>query len=359
MNINICGVVNNLSYGIVTTNIVRSLISIGHKVALFPINPNNMECEPHLQPSIRMALENAKTLDFYAPCIRIWHQFDMSQFVGKGKKIGFPIFELNRFNKQEKHHLYGGCDQLFVCSKWAKEICERELPLPLVENDNVKVIPLGVDLSIFSPVDRPSNGPFVFLNCGKWERRKGHDILVHAFNKAFSDQDDVELWMMPTNCFNTPEENYKWESLYLESKLGHKIKLIDRQDSQKDVANFMRRAHCGIFPARAEGWNLEALEMLACAKPLIISANTGHTEYITWDNSFWIDTPNMEPAHDGKWFHGQGDWHSIGGIEVNKIADIMRYAYNQGPVSNDDGYETACKFTWINTAKEIIGALNE
>jgi hypothetical protein len=39
----------------------------------------------------------------------------------------------------------------------------------------------------------------VFLNVGKWEYRKGHDVLLEAFNKAFEPTDNVRLVM---NCHN-------------------------------------------------------------------------------------------------------------------------------------------------------------
>jgi hypothetical protein len=42
---------------------------------------------------------------------------------------------------------------------------------------------------------------------GKWEVRKGHDILVELFNDAFMSTDDVELWMCNHNPFYTKEEN--------------------------------------------------------------------------------------------------------------------------------------------------------
>ena len=41
---------------------------------------------------------NGHTFDNQADCIRIWHQNDMAEFVGKGMHIGFPFFELNLNN---------------------------------------------------------------------------------------------------------------------------------------------------------------------------------------------------------------------------------------------------------------------
>ena len=63
----------------------------------------------------------------------------------------------------------------------------------------------------------------VFFNCGKWEVRKGHDVLVEAFNLAFSELDNVELWMMCENPFFDEKEQSDWIGLYKNSKLGKKL----------------------------------------------------------------------------------------------------------------------------------------
>ena len=86
------------------------------------------------------------------------------------------------------------------------------------------VVPLGVDTNIFKP-HTTARDTTVFFNCGKWEVRKGHDILVNCFNEAFCEEDDVELWMMCENPF-LGEQNSHWINLYKNSPLGHKIRII-------------------------------------------------------------------------------------------------------------------------------------
>ena len=74
----------------------------------------------------------------------------------------------------------------------------------------------------------------------------------------------------------------------------------------------MSKADCGIFPSRAEGWNLDMLEMMALNKSIITTNYSAHTEFCNKDNSFLIDISETEPANDGKWFFGQGNWAKIG-----------------------------------------------
>ena len=174
---NITAPINQLGYGVTGLNIVKSLLEGGQDVSLFVLG--QIQADPNLHGFLKGCFESARFPDFDAPSIRLWHQNDMAEFVGAGVRIGFPIFELNKFTDQEKHHLKFP-DKLFVCSQWAKDVILEQLS-PDVKEDEVYVIPLGVDRSIFrdSVSSRPTT---TFLNIGKWEIRKGHDILVEAFN---------------------------------------------------------------------------------------------------------------------------------------------------------------------------------
>jgi glycosyltransferase involved in cell wall biosynthesis len=265
MDISIITPINSLGYGKAGVQTVDALVTQGHEVSLFPMG--KIECHPRFNNSIRNCLHNAETFSVNAPCIRIWHQHDMSMFVGKHVHIGFPIFELDTFTSKEKHHLRS-CDCIYVCSEWAKEIVNNnikpwELTTRYQHPTTVRVVPLGVDTSVFTP-KKSTRKPTIFLNVGKWEVRKGHDILVDIFNYAFTEDDNVELWMMCDNPFLNQEKQQLWINRYKNSKLGSKIRLIPRVESDIDVANIMQQADCGVFPSRAEGWNLELLEMMSC-----------------------------------------------------------------------------------------------
>lgn len=371
MDLNLIAPINNLSYGIVSVNILHELTKLGYKIALFPINPQNIEAHPKYHDSIRKGLENAKMPNFEAPNIRIWHQHDMSMWVGYGQTIGFPIFELDKFTEQEKHHLIH-CDELFVCSEWAKSICIKELQPEEDKKkegcrdlwDFIHVIPLGVDTTVFHPGKSSKNcGPnTIFFTAGKFEIRKGHDILVECFNRAFELSDNVELWMLCDNVFFTPQETAEWKNLYLKSKLGSKVKFLPRVETQEEVAQIMRNTDFGVFLSRAEGWNLELLEMMATGKWCIATDCTAHKEFCNQDNSNLISCPDTEVAFDGKWFTKDiGSWHSLGDDQIEQVVQAMRNYHQMkqtGHIFNKAGVQTAKKFSWSNCANSIISVLN-
>ena len=348
--INVIGPINTLGYGYTTLNIVKQL---SPDVAWWPIGPIDVTTEQDAQ-IVQAALDRKNMFDQDAPCVRIWHQNDMSQFVGRGKRIGFPIFELDEFDTIEKHHL-NSVDKLFVCSQWAKDVCLNNLTLPA---ENIHVVPLGVDLSIFQPTTTPQNGKTIFFNCGKWEIRKGHDVLCKAFNAAFSEMDDVELWLMCDNPFLQREQTEQWKNLYRREKLGHKVRFISRVQTHEEVYNIMSKVDCGVFPARAEGWNLELLELMACGKQVIATNYSAHTEFCTNDNALLINVDHTEQAYDGVWFHGnKGRWASHNDHSFTQLVSHMKTVHNLKTsgqdIINNSGIQTAQRFTWENTGKAV------
>jgi len=334
--------INTLGYGYTGYNLTKQLAKLSN-VSLYPIGQPDRSFT-----DIEQYIWTEKPHKVNDIEIKIWHQHELTTWITKGRRIGFPIFELTHFTKQEVESLKH-CDHLFVPSKWAQNIIRDHIEIP------VSVIPLGVDNLIFNDLNNINRKETIFFNCGKWEIRKGHDILIECFNRAFAPQDNVELWLM---CHNPFIDNSRWDNLVKNSKLAHKIKLISRQPTQKNVYNIMRQVDCGVFPARAEGWNLELLEVMACGKPVITTNYSAHTEFCNKENANLIEIESFELASDNIWFHGQGLWAQITERQKEQLVDYMKNIHklkqSAGFLKNDKGTETARHFTWENSAKTII-----
>tara|TARA_R100000700_G_C3168325_1_gene143229 strand:- start:376 stop:1449 length:1074 start_codon:yes stop_codon:yes gene_type:complete len=356
--INLIAPINNLGYGVAGYNIFKSLHSIDPSVALYPIAKPEF-VDQYIQAGLSNRYKSCVDKDGTIgklPSVKIWHQNDIHSHVGKGLHIGFPIFELTEFNDEEilsmKH-----CDKIFVCSEWAKQIVIDQVNF---YHELVHVVPLGVDCDTFNPT-KSTRHPTIFFNCGKWEKRKGHDFLLDCFNSAFHPSDDVELWMMCDNPF-IGQNNQGWQNLYKSSPMGHKIRIIPRQQSHKDVYHIMAQADCGIFPSRAEGWNLELLEMMACGKHVITTNYSAHTEFCNHQNSYLIEIDKLETAYDGVFFGGShGGWAHLSEPQKEQTVAHMRTIHENkkanGSALNEAGIETSKRFSWQNSAKEVINGL--
>ena len=165
--INLIAPINTLGYGVAGYNITKSLLDFDSRIALYPISqPEESLNDKH----IKLAILNQLNIRTDFPCIKIWHQNDLFTSVGNGKYYGFPIFELNQFNDLEKTSMKH-CDELFVCSHWAKDIILKNLDFG---ESKVHVAPLGVDRNLFREKENnPTRPSTIFFNCGKWEKKKG------------------------------------------------------------------------------------------------------------------------------------------------------------------------------------------
>jgi len=336
--------INQMGYGVAGTNILFELDKLV-QVDLFPIGGVEIT-DKKIEDVFNRTNANFAT-DFSSPTVKIWHQHQLIDRIGRGKYFGFPIFELDNFSTPELFSL-STPDEHIVCSQWAKTVLEQFV------KQKVSVVPLGIDTDIFFPGSDKHTGTYRFFTIGKWEIRKAHDVIVECFNRAFEHHDDVELHMVCHNPFLNEQQVRSWIDVCEDCDLHEKVFIHPRANTHQDIGDFIRRMDCGVFPAKAEGWNLELLESMACGKSVIATNYSAHTEFCNKDNSYLVEIDDVEPAYDGIWFDGnKGNWAYIGESQKEQIIEHMRYCYKNRPYNNE-GIATGRSFTWENSAKKLL-----
>lgn len=357
MGINLQTPINQLGYGIVGLNILKQFRLNDETVSLFPIGEVEVTNQEDYE-AVKNSINNFQSCCLRSPTIKIFHQNLLYDRVGNGKYIGFPIFELDGFNDIEIINL--NCpDLLFVCSKWASNIIKSNGKI----RADAHVVNLGVDASIFYPFknEKPES-PYRFFSVGKAELRKGHDIILQAFEKAFLPTDDVELHLAIFNPLtNIVGEKYNddWANFYARSPNSKQIHLYGRMRTQEEVAQFINDCDCGLFPSRAEGWNLELLESMACGKPVIATNYSAHTEYCNDENSFLIRISELENAYDGVFFNGQFRWAKFGESQMNDMIDCMKHVYKKNIRDNPEGVVTSRGFSWKYSYRHLMDGISK
>ena len=354
--LNLSAPINTLGYGVVGLNIFKYALLNNFHISLFPMGKiDTANAHDEDIAMIQQSVAAANRLDNPdAPSLKIWHEFALAERVGSGPSFAFPFFEINHFNQARINHL-GSVDHIIVASKWAENIIHNHLP-----SASTHVVPLGVNASIFSYKSRQTTDKCVFFNCGKWEKRKGHDVILEMFKKAFPTEQDVELWMMCSNPFLSPKQRQEWERYYSSDS---RAKVLDRVQNQVDVANIMSATNCGLFPSRAEGWNLELLEMMSMGKHIITTNYSAHTEFCNDSNCDLINITDLEPADDGGvFFDGTlGEWASINSNAMSQGVEYMRLFYERwksdNSILNKEGIQTAQEFSWNNTIQQLEEAI--
>ena len=351
--LNLIAPINTLGYGVVGLNIFKHAMS-RLNISLFPIgniDSSNSDDSVLIQKSIATANQFEDFVN--APSLKIWHEFALADRIGRGPTFAFPFFEINKFDQRRINHL-SSVDNIIVASKWAEEIIQNHLP-----SASTHIVPLGVDDSIFTHGPHSITEKCVFFNCGKWEKRKGHDVILEMFKTAFPNEQDVELKMMCSNPFLPQKAHQEWERYY---KSDSRIQLLNRVQTQQEVAQVMSSVNCGLFPSRAEGWNLELLEMMSMGKHVIATNYSAHTEFCNNKNCDLIDIKDLEKAEDDMFFKAStGEWASLDGWPMKQGIAHMQAFYHRWQsdksIINEEGIKTAQQFSWNNTIQQLEEAI--
>lgn len=356
MNLNLMAPISNqIGYGIVGTNLLKTLDSFGCDISLFPVG-SHPQFEPQDETIIQQCLLNAINYDSEAAVLKIWHENDLAISVhSRGPYITFPFFETD-FNQQKQRHI-AISDVVLVTCEWAKNIVSKYR-----DESTVKIVPLGIDPQIFHPNLPVKRNPKIFqvFTIGKWEVRKNHKQIISCFSKAFTAKQCVQLNLLTNNPFLTPPEANYWQGLCYDSDLASKIYIIPRLNTTKEVAAFIAGQDLGLFLSSSENWDLSVSQAQSCFKHVIVSDCTAHQAYCNETNSMLVKMGPDIPANDGKWFNGEFTWKSFDKESEEQTIEYLRNSYKIWK-EHPEGYvncnDVGQKLTWENTAKRIVEIL--
>ncbi len=173
--------------------------------------------------------------------------------------------------------LAAGFEAVLTPSRFvAKALLDSGLPLP------VRVVGQAPDLSAFERVARERKprdaGPFTFLHVSSCFPRKGVDVLLAAYARAFRRSDPVRLVI---KGFPNPHNAVLGQVAALQAADPDvpTIEIIDRDLHDEDILALFRNADAMVLPTRGEGLNLPAAEAMASGLPLIVTGLGGHMDF--------------------------------------------------------------------------------
>jgi glycosyltransferase involved in cell wall biosynthesis len=156
-----------------------------------------------------------------------------------------------------------------------------------VAPDLVHVVPNAVDLDLFGP-----NGPAlelaerrgtVFLFVGGALHRKGIDLLLDAYGRAFTAADDVLLLLKVSGLHTVYRGSDAARSVeaFRARSGAPAIALLDDDLPFERLPEVYRAADVVVQPYRGEGFCLPALEALASGRPVIVTAGGPTDDFVT------------------------------------------------------------------------------
>ncbi len=209
-------------------------------------------------------------------------------------KVGCAAIEHTTFTPEATNYARN-YDMMIAISKWNEEFLKSLDVAP------VHLCHQGIDTSLFMPGPKTGlwNDRFIVFSGGKFEFRKGQDIVVTAFKRFHAKHPEALLVTCWQNLLNLDPKPFEMA--------GHCTKLpnlIPNQGLQiapwllgqgLPVGSFvelpytpnmlmptvLRECDAAIFPNRGEGGtNLVAMEAMACGVPTYVSNNTGQKDLV-------------------------------------------------------------------------------
>ncbi len=228
----------------------------------------------------------------------------------------------------------GGADEIWTPT----EYCRAMFLEAGIEGDRVAVVPNGVDPERFSP-DRDvppyplaTEKRFTFLFIGGMLPRKGVDVLLAAYRRAFARGDDVALVLklFGTRTFYQLEDGGASLRAFADDPSAPELVLIEEELTDEDVVRLYRTCGALAFPYRGEGFGLPMLEALACGLPVIATAGGAADAFLDDDVAYRVPAQRvaLHGTMRGEALAGEGWWLEP---DVDALAATMRHvAANPG-----------------------------
>jgi glycosyltransferase involved in cell wall biosynthesis len=174
---------------------------------------------------------------------------------------------------------------------------------------------------------------FTFLYFGTWKKRKGWNILIEAFLKSFTMNDEVQL-LIKTDKANIAEADIKkMQDAYSHKKDLPPIVLERRIYDSLHLSTFLKSVHCLVSPTLGEGFGLPGLQCMALGVPIIITNFAGCQDYANSDTCTLLE-PLGFVMHENMDSISQFANRKWPYITVDALCEAMLQVHNQ--------YEKAC-----------------
>lgn len=285
------------------------------------------------------------------------------------RNIGYTFFE-NELTDQSRENA-AHYDLVLAGSSW----CHKKLLEHGIANSGTLI--QGIDPTRFAPLpSNEENKLFIVFSGGKFELRKGQDIVLSAFRKIQQKYNDIVLMNMWYNFWPESMAMFQHSRHIMFSSYGndwnefmnhiYRINGLDPKRiitlgaiDNEQLAAIYAKTDVGVFPNRCEGGtNLVLMEYMACGKPVIASNTSGHKDVLTAQNSLILDNLTPYPIYDANktlW----ADWEEP---SVDQLVEQIEYAYHHRQEMAQLGEQAGrdmLRFTWAETAKSLVRSIEE
>ncbi len=264
-----------------------------------------------------------------------------------------------------------------VAEVWVPSHFVRETYLRAgIPDDQVFVVPNGINPNTFStdaiPLDIWHDERFgtirsdatVFLFVGGTISRKGADVLIKAWQQAFTVDDNVVLII----------KDFGSNSFYAGQGLGAQIKglrssgqtapiiYLDTDLTSEEMIGLYRASSCLVHPYRGEGYGLPIAEAMACGLPTIVTNYGAALDFVKPETSYLIPATVVRLAQSRI-----GDLETVAPPfwaepDTDALTDLLRHVHHNREEARLKGDFAAdymrANHTWQHAADVVVARLN-
>jgi hypothetical protein len=289
--------------------------SVSYNLLKYSIPTHDVRWSGDIKGDINSVMKKVIGKEFFQDMAVIYHEQPKNHWKDRmfGKNIAICPFETTRVPASWVPKI--NCmDALFVyCKQNVGMMRNSGVTIP------IELFQLGIDESLFYPLERQDEGIFTFGTLGALSNRKGTDMLVDAFTKAFpSHITDVKL-LCKSSYNHFPFWN-KDPRIQIDMSPVEHSELIEK---------FFKKINCFVYPTRGEGFGLPPLEAMATGVPAITTNWSGPVDYNNNEVGWMLDftmtrADSFSNPKTGIYKEDCGEWAEP---NEDQLIQYMRYCY--------------------------------
>ncbi len=286
------------------------------------------------------------------------------------RTVGYTFFEHSLLAAQDVEQARQTFEVIVAGSSWCCEVLRQH------GVDNTCTILQGIDETIFHPYandKRYFEDHFVIFSGGKFELRKGQDLVIRAFQIFHERHKDALLvnawfnhWAFSRQTMAaSPYIHYQFDgadyctamnTLLAANGLDLSRVITLPPKANITMARIYKNTDCGLFPNRCEGGsNLVLMEYMACGKPAIVSHTSGHRDVAQAANALLLQ--DLRPTSVEQAGEIVAVWDEP---SLDETLAQLEWAYNHREELQTLGAaagRSMARFTWSATARQFYDLL--
>lgn len=238
-----------------------------------------------------------------------------------------------------------------------------------VDHRKLRIVPGAIDTDFWSPdnggLDITGFRGFRFLSVFDFMSRKGWDLLVTAYCRAFKAGDDVSLTLKTTDLVARAESRRlnligeidaflerTFPQRYRARDLPHIIPLA-MTFTEQELVQIYGSHDVFVCPSRAEGWGRAHFEAMSCAMPTIGTRWGGNLAFMNDENSYLVDVEALVPAERDTARYAGRRWAQP---SVEHLTVLLRRVYDHREEARARGL-AARRHIVANFSLPVVGAI--